>query len=163
MTRIPDLSVPKYIWDAERITFGIDTLAIGWLGKKSMFEKGVTSDEFRIKLLEYCKDDNVILICLGHHICEFCVVTTEPWYSLSVERYGQNTSLLGQGNGEIRIPGKNVNYAAPSMIYHYVVEHNYKPPDEFIEAVIIGPEPTRIEYKEYLRRVRICHGEVQEW
>ena len=27
-------------------------------------------------------------------------------------------------------------YAAPTLIWHYVTEHGYRPPDEFIDAVL---------------------------
>lgn len=43
-----------------------------------------------------------------------------------------------RGSGEIRVKGINCVYAAPVMIYHYVRVHGYKPPQEFIEAVISG-------------------------
>jgi len=38
--------------------------------------------------------------------------------------------------GEIRVDGHGVNYAAPTLIVHYIENHKYRPPDEFIEAVI---------------------------
>jgi hypothetical protein len=41
-----------------------------------------------------------------------------------------------QGSGEIRVPGDRKVYAAPILIHHYVEAHGYKPPEEFIEAVI---------------------------
>jgi len=40
-----------------------------------------------------------------------------------------------------------VVYAAPDLIYHYVVEHHYCPPDEFIQAVLEGPLPGSLEYE----------------
>lgn len=30
-------------------------------------------------------------------------------------------------------------YAAPSLVHHYVVAHGYKPPEEFIAAVMAFP------------------------
>ncbi len=33
-------------------------------------------------------------------------------------------------------------YAAPSLVHHYVVAHDYRPPDEFIAAVLAWDEPT---------------------
>ncbi|WP_338285215.1 hypothetical protein [Luteolibacter sp. LG18] len=40
------------------------------------------------------------------------------------------------GNGEIRVRGADgVIYGAPTLIYHYVVAHDYLPPAAFIEAV----------------------------
>jgi hypothetical protein len=38
-------------------------------------------------------------------------------------------------NGEIRVAGEQVVYAAPLLIIHYIEEHGYLPPAEFLEAV----------------------------
>lgn len=44
---------------------------------------------------------------------------------------------VGLGSSEIWIPsGDGTHYfAAPSLIYHYVRDHNYLPPPEFVDAV----------------------------
>jgi hypothetical protein len=43
---------------------------------------------------------------------------------------------LWLGNGEIRIPdGPTAMFAAPTLIWHYVEAHGYRPPDRFIAAV----------------------------
>ena len=39
-------------------------------------------------------------------------------------------------------------YAAPNLIYHYVVDHQYLPPDAFVRAVLDGPLPGSPEYLE---------------
>lgn len=40
------------------------------------------------------------------------------------------------GHTEIRIPtGTGTMFAAPSLLWHYVTNHRYRPPDEVIEAV----------------------------
>jgi hypothetical protein len=38
-------------------------------------------------------------------------------------------------NGEIRVPGDDVIYAAPLLIVHYIEEHGYLPPAEFLKAL----------------------------
>jgi hypothetical protein len=38
-------------------------------------------------------------------------------------------------NGEIRVFRQGVIYAAPIPIVHYVEEHGYLPPAEFLQAV----------------------------
>lgn len=46
------------------------------------------------------------------------------------------TTLL-LGSAEIRVPSRlGVVYAAPDMIYHYIKDHDYVPPQEFIDAVL---------------------------
>jgi hypothetical protein len=41
------------------------------------------------------------------------------------------------------------------MIYHYVVDHHYLPPEEFISAVLDGPLPDSPEY--------LARAERYEW
>jgi hypothetical protein len=55
----------------------------------------------------------------GFHICEFCKKDC--------------------GNGEIGIihPDGRI-FMAPVGIVHYLVEHSYKPPDDFIDAVLLA-------------------------
>jgi hypothetical protein len=43
---------------------------------------------------------------------------------------------LALGDAEIRVGGENgIVYAAPTLICHYIHEHGYRPPDEFLAAV----------------------------
>jgi hypothetical protein len=37
-------------------------------------------------------------------------------------------------------------YAAPTLVYHYVVRHHYSPPEEFVRAVLTAPLPDTPEY-----------------
>jgi hypothetical protein len=34
------------------------------------------------------------------------------------------------------VQGESARFAAPTMIIHYVEEHGYRPPGEFIDAVL---------------------------
>lgn len=46
------------------------------------------------------------------------------------------------GNGEIQVTGKGATiYVAPTMILHYIAEHHYLPPDEFIKALKVVRVP----------------------
>jgi hypothetical protein len=65
---------------------------------------------------------------LGYHQCPFC-----PAYPARERINGELASL---GSAEIRVHGPTAEYAAPNLIYHYVIAHEYLPPDEFIEAVL---------------------------
>jgi len=66
-------------------------------------------------------------------------------------RRGQET--LEVGFAEIRVFGRNGKiYAAPNLIYHYVTAHSYRPPDEFIQAVLEGRQPDTPEYENLLRQ-----------
>jgi hypothetical protein len=46
------------------------------------------------------------------------------------------------GSAEIRNFGTDGTiYAAPTLIYHYVAQHQYKPPVGFVGALLDGPNP----------------------
>jgi hypothetical protein len=50
--------------------------------------------------------------------------------SMTVDRHE-----IRLGNGEIRVPGANgLVYAAPTLICHYIDEHEYGPPEDFLHA-----------------------------
>jgi hypothetical protein len=60
--------------------------------------------------------------------------------------------VLKLGSAEIRVFGRSgVIYAAPNLIFHYVKDHAYRPPREFIDAVVTGPGPETTEYRDQLR------------
>lgn len=55
----------------------------------------------------------------GWHNCPFCP-----------------TANYKHCDAEIHVLGNNVIYAAPGLIGHYIASHRYKPPQEFIDAVM---------------------------
>ncbi|MCZ8117330.1 MAG: hypothetical protein O9295_04475 [Microcystis sp. LE18-22.4A] len=128
----------------------LTTLNVGWLSGNKSYSKGETSQEFKDTLFQLCLDEYIVNIARGFHVCELCRdISYEQW---CVPRYGEKTHWLNIGTGEIRVIGQSAIYAAPTLIYHYVVEHQYKPPDEFIEAVVTGPSPESEEYQALRRK-----------
>ena len=110
MAYFDDLSICTYS-DPE----GTD-LAVGWLSKDNPFPTGKTSYIFRLNLA-WIVEHRLINQTKGFHTCDMC---------------GES-----KGSSEIRITGKDGKiYASPSMIVHYVDDHFYKPPQEFIDAVL---------------------------
>jgi len=111
-----------------------NVLNIGWLNERFPYKKGNVSEEFKEKLIRLFLSDGVFnpevgLIRGGNHCCELC--GAKP---TRLERDGREKVL---GASEIWIGGKDaVFYAAPSMIIHYVLEHQYCPPVEYIDAVM---------------------------
>lgn len=144
-----------YVYFARQEPSGLVSLNVGWLSSAEPFAKGETSLEFKEKLFQFCLDEYVVHIARGFHVCELCGdISSEQWHSEGQSRYGEKTHWLNIGDGEIRVIGKSVIYAAPTLIYHYVVEHQYKPPDEFMEAVLEGPSPESEEHKVLLKRFK---------
>jgi hypothetical protein len=121
------------------------TKNVGWLDNEHPFETGITSQSFVEKLWIFCcfSTDHT----LGYHECDFC---QKPPFGLQVERNGE---VLTLGSAEIRVLGQNDTiYAAPNLIYHYVVDHHYLPPAEFIAAVLSSPLPGTPEYQIWLTK-----------
>lgn len=119
------------------------TVNIGWLDSEHEYPKGQVSDLFLDKLWDYCCESYIITF--GCHSCDFC--NEEEEMGVYIKR--GNASLV-VGSQEIRIIGDGIVYAAPDMIYHYIVDHQYLPPKQFIEAVLNSPFP--LESMEYKKR-----------
>jgi hypothetical protein len=103
-------------------TCGLNVLNVGWLDEGKEFPKGPTSDEFKIALKDLCS--HPIILHRGFHGCYFCLVE-------------HRANPVACGNGQIRVIDSNkVWYAAPTLLYHYVTDHQYLPPAEFVRAVI---------------------------
>lgn len=145
MTYYKDLSLYDYWKDDEKAT--IPVLNIGWLSPSEPFETGITSQEFKNRLHKFCSHQNIVMPTLGFHVCEFC---SNKYKELRHQHADNKYWGELRGNGEIRIIGKSILYAAPALIYHYVMEHNYKPPQEFIDAILASPQPESSEYKALL-------------
>ena len=151
MTYFPDLTPYTYMgaprsdmlceFRGERHPPPPDLLNVGWLDISVPYHSGETSVTFQERLLEYCASEHLFQLTRGFHTCQFC--ENPPVGPLIVHQDGQEISL---GNCEIRVVGRSAVYAAPTLIYHYVVAHAYRPPDEFIAAVLSGPRVGSPEY-----------------
>ena len=136
MTYFSDLSPYAYLLGETNPP----TLNVGWLDSKHTYLQGETSEEFTERLWCFCRRQ--VAVMRGFHFCEFC---HESPADAALHWRGGERLLLG--SAEIRVFGPNgVVYAAPNMIYHYVVTHRYCPPLEFIQAVLEGPLPDSPEY-----------------
>ena len=81
------------------------------------FPTGETPQEFKNKLYNFCSDEYPGNIACGCHVCEFCGdILFKRWYEEGRSRYGEKTHWLNIGDGEIRVIGKSVIYAAPTLI-----------------------------------------------
>lgn len=98
-----------------------NTVNVGWLDREHPFPKGKTPPEFRKRLTVLCRNPPGRFVTKGYHVCEFCGKVA--------------------GGNEIRVLAGEKVYAAPVLIFHYVISHRYLPPKEFIEAVMRSPGP----------------------
>lgn len=69
------------------------------------------------------------------------------------DRHGQARLI---GSAEIRAFGDDVIYAAPTLIYHYVLVHHYKPPSDFVRTLLTGPRPDTDAYRALLAQHSIA-------
>jgi hypothetical protein len=124
-----DLTPYQYGYEMPRTNI----LNVGWLARGHVFPVGVVSEAFARALRHLIKSPENLY--RGYHSCEFC-----PEPPIVVSSTGLRTrSPPGEteGNGEIRVAGSNgIVYVAPVLVAHYVEVHKYRPPDEFIQAVI---------------------------
>jgi hypothetical protein len=104
-----------------------EPLNIGWLERCATFPKGVVGADLTAKLLALCKFS--MNRCFGWHGCHFCEECPV--------RITDSDGDFSFGSGDIRVPAKDerVTYVAPDLIYHYVVAHQYLPPDVFLDAL----------------------------
>lgn len=129
MTYYKDLSVYTYHekWMGDKI------LNIGWLEKNREFnvEKDKTlSLKIVEKLWEQWNKREVKT--RGFHVCDLCEHQEFP---LTLQ--DPNGNVCSVGSAEFRILGKGgVVYAAPDMILHYILEHDYRPPNEFVDCIL---------------------------
>jgi len=117
--------------EEKEMSFGVVLVKVGWLDKGQPYTEGTPPKEFvdkvkRIPLSVHTK---------GWHTCPFC----------------GNAKSYSQYN--IRISGKKY-YDIPEMILHYIKEHNYLPPQEFIDAVMNVKLVEKPKEEKYERRFK---------
>ncbi len=152
MTYFQDLT--PYSYSERDKELGLLSLNIGWLAGQQPFSRGETPQEFRTQLFQFCLDENLVHIYRGFHECEICNLPSREWAERRHSIYGDKAEFASIGDGEIRVIGESAIYAAPALIYHYVVDHEYKPPDDFIQAVMTGPQPGSEAHRALLENLR---------
>jgi hypothetical protein len=118
MTYFPDLTLYAYFPPEKERP---NTVNIGWLDRDYPFPTGKTSKKFQDKLQQVSL--RRVNQTTGFHSCCFCKGPERP-----------------HSSAEIRVSGAGKVYAAPELVHHYVVAHRYKPPVEFIAAVLARNE-----------------------
>ena len=129
----------------------LGTVRVGWLDSHYSFAQAQMPQEFHARLFQFCQHS--ILHMRGYHECEFC----EPPQAGMLQE-ARNGVALWLGNAEIRVVGQDKLYAAPTLIYHYVIRHQYAPPDEFVTAVLRSPLPGSTAYDKMIDSVLATYG-----
>ena len=132
MTHYRDLALYRYGHDAlDAEAWQAPLRAIGWLEFPFPYRRGRAPPDFLSRLEALAagaQRHSYGYHCWGFHTCSLCVVTlrkppAQPWSQYS-----------------LWVPGNGVVYVAPGGVPHYVATHRYRPPMEFIEAVMRCPE-----------------------
>ena len=123
----PDSNHPADIIRWAVMPYGHTTInqsvTVGWLAPQHRCSKGRTPEQFRERLRALCATP--CLRHMGFFSCKMGLCKLVPGWP--------------PGIGEIIVPSRSRVYVAPSLIYHYVSWHRYRPPQEFIDAVVELP------------------------
>jgi len=138
-----------------QVATGMSIRAIGWLSCCREFTKGNVSKSFLRKLHLQIEDAWQPIITKEHHISTFL----QP----SIGR-GQHSCELCDctvfsENRNILVPSTHCLYISPAMILHYVMEHNYKPPTQYMKALLVCPKQGSLKFLTMLNRfeeIRDC-------
>lgn len=126
MTYFKDLTPYSYIQEDES-----NFLNVGWLDSRHKYRKGAVSEAFIEKLAWICV--NVTLNRTpGIHKCSLCPPMDFGFHVINLEH-----EKLVLGSAEIHVKGREATYAAPDLLIHYVLGHEYRPPDDFIAGVLM--------------------------
>lgn len=137
------------------------TLNAGWLDAAHPHSTGPVPPEFTRRLVALA--ETPVNLMRGTHWCNLCPL--QDWGPIpelrndrplsehmrippahAVCRFdGEEWTVVG--NGEIRVAEPDgTRWAAPRLIIHYVLSHDYLPPAGFVTAVLMGttlPDPQR--------------------
>lgn len=105
-------------------------LNVGWLDQDHEFPKRATEAATLSCLLNQCLTKKRHTT-RGFHHCPFCPTNKLPIFVAIDDR------RVMLGSAEVWIEkGDGGFYASPNLIYHYMASHQYRPPEEFLAAVL---------------------------
>jgi len=109
---------------------GVTLRTIGWLEHQG-YPTGEVGKEIVDKLFAALSQGRFNDGSRGVHSCTLCgnSLFKIRWRRRQIEMSGHGHYLLQCGK---------VVYMAPAMLLHYIVDHHYCPPEEFLDAVVNG-------------------------
>jgi hypothetical protein len=106
---------------------------VGWLDGIHPFPKGEVEPSLIEKMKRLTK--RPVELYRGKHICELCRGAPDMFVEKKINPAWGKWADQRWSNGEIRVTGEGGIFAAPVLIVHYIEEHGYLPPAQFLEAV----------------------------
>ncbi|MBH5336701.1 hypothetical protein IHE55_18760 [Streptomyces pactum] len=131
MTYFTDLSPYSYLPNTVPST--VAAFNVGWLDGENAFHSGEAPDEFIGALADLCAQSSHAKT-RGWHVCNLVHASSPPPYPITMEAGGRTIVL---GSAEVRVVTPDGAWlVAPDLVLHYVIDHKYLPPEEFVEAVM---------------------------
>lgn len=137
MSWFPDLGTMT------QVDGGAHVRAVGWLSVQQPFPLGAVPAEFLDRLWEFARrsGDSIRALgwgmAMGWHDCELC--------------------NADRGTRNFGVPYGELLFVAPEMLPHYVEVHRYRPPAEFMRALMESPLPGTDEYRTLVAPFRRLH------
>lgn len=137
MTYFPDLAPCHYF--GQRCAPHLK--AIGWLERDQPYRTGDLPQIVTARLALLLKRAYQPIMYVSGYSCPLC------------------HDDLGSRN--LFVPGKGFLYVCPELIHHYITVHNYRPPNEFCNAVLRCPRTWTLLYeKRFLDNGGRCFGRM---
>jgi hypothetical protein len=95
--------------------------AVGWLERGKAFSSGSVDAKVYARLVELLKEPWEPIATMGFHDCDLCLYE------------GQS------GKRNLFVPAGSMVFVCPELLIHYMNAHQYRPPEEFCEAVLTCP------------------------
>lgn len=139
MSYYPDLSEYEYFPCGDP-----KPLNVGWLDKSMEFPTGRVANSTIEKLHDYY--NSLQNRTRGFHRCNICRGGNRKTNEFLQKDHGSAEVWVLANDGKL--------FACPELIIHYIVDHDYLPPKEFLEAVNSGPRPNSNAYHHRLHRIQ---------
>jgi len=144
MTYFRDLTKSEYSERNHKV------LNVGFLDASHSYQQGVVSEKY-INLISRISSFPTIQH-RGFNTCNLC---TPP------EAIKENSDFVDawyytrRGSGILIIQGNSgTSYAVPTLLLHYITEHQYQPPDEFLSALDKLSDRINVRLQEKLRETK---------
>lgn len=111
-------------------TFGQWT-AFGWLEPGSDYTAGLFPETF-VQALEVAAMDPVF-VTRGFHMCQYCSASSGSFGPTAYRTFDGGQLQLGSACLKVTDRQQRV-WLAPTLVLHYISEHNYRPPTDLLES-----------------------------
>lgn len=119
---------------------GLALLPVGWLGARVLVTGRVPAECIERLVEAYETKKMVSDGTMGWHDCEVCTTQDQRYpddrVGPIVRWRGRELRLYGHGHHLVRLA--STVYMCPVLVLHYMLDHEYQPPAEFLKAVVEG-------------------------